>query len=118
MRANMAGSAACIAEIDRVGDAADSALHSWAYWQFKWFHDITTVSGPIEGFYTAAGDLQTAKVLHASSSGIVQGAVPMPMPMPPLAGRHTPTPLLLTALLAARCCPGGCAAGNVAGCRP
>jgi len=55
-------SAACLAEIDRVTKVADSHGHSWAYWQFKYFDDITTVSGPLESFYDTAGQLQQAKV--------------------------------------------------------
>lgn len=60
------GSQDCVAEIRRVLSFADSALHSWAYWQFKYNHDITTVSGPIEGFYKTDGSLQTAKVAALS----------------------------------------------------
>ena len=29
------GSETCLAELDRVADQADTAMHSWAYWQFK-----------------------------------------------------------------------------------
>jgi len=60
------GSEGCIAEIRRVLSFADSAFHSWAYWQFKYNHDITTVSGPLEGFYKTDGSLQTAKVAALS----------------------------------------------------
>lgn len=60
------GSDICIAEIKRVADLADSAMHSWAYWQFKYYDDITTVSGPMEGFYKSDGSLQTAKVTALS----------------------------------------------------
>jgi hypothetical protein len=49
-----------------VADRADAAMHSWAYWQFKFFDDITTVSGPMEGFYKSDGSLQTAKVTALS----------------------------------------------------
>jgi len=56
------GSHQCILELERVTAAADSAAVSWAYWQFKYFHDITTVSGPVEGFYDLEGNLQTHKV--------------------------------------------------------
>jgi hypothetical protein len=41
-------------------------LHSWAYWQFKYDHDITTVSGPEESFYNKDGSLQSAKVAALS----------------------------------------------------
>eukprot|EP00930_Biecheleria_cincta_P018359 TRINITY_DN14328_c0_g2_i1.p1 TRINITY_DN14328_c0_g2~~TRINITY_DN14328_c0_g2_i1.p1 ORF type:complete len:673 (-),score=85.83 TRINITY_DN14328_c0_g2_i1:149-2167(-) len=60
------GSEDCIAELRRVLGFADSAFQSWAYWQFKYNHDITTVSGPLEGFYTKDGSLQTAKVAALS----------------------------------------------------
>jgi len=53
---------ACIAEINRITDAADGSGHSWAYWQFKYYDDITTVSGPLESFYDTGGDLQKDKV--------------------------------------------------------
>eukprot|EP00746_Dinoflagellata_sp_MGD_P026988 gnl/MRDRNA2_/MRDRNA2_163583_c0_seq1.p1 gnl/MRDRNA2_/MRDRNA2_163583_c0~~gnl/MRDRNA2_/MRDRNA2_163583_c0_seq1.p1 ORF type:complete len:680 (+),score=90.93 gnl/MRDRNA2_/MRDRNA2_163583_c0_seq1:90-2129(+) len=56
----------CFAEIDRMTSRAESAFTSWAYWQFKYFHDITTVSGPDEGFYTAEGALQSKKVARLS----------------------------------------------------
>ena len=47
--------------------AAEARLHSWAYWQFKNYHDITTCSyddskDNDEGFYDADGGLQTSKV--------------------------------------------------------
>jgi len=60
------GSPQCLAEIARVTSQADEALHSWAYWQFKYNHDITTVSGPIEGFYKDDGTLQDQKVASLS----------------------------------------------------
>jgi len=60
------GSEGCIAELRRVLSSADSAFQSWAYWQFKYNHDITTVSGPLEGFYKLDGSLQTAKVAALS----------------------------------------------------
>merc|ERR1711981_449598 len=47
----------CLAEIRRVATRADVALQSWAYWQFKYFDDITTVSGPLESFYDERGAL-------------------------------------------------------------
>jgi len=52
----------CTAEIHRILKVAEPAFHSWAYWQFKFFHDITTVSGPIESFYNLDGSLQKGKV--------------------------------------------------------
>jgi len=52
----------CQAEIHRVLNSAEPVFHSWAYWQSKYFHDITTVSGPIESFYNEDGSLQRGKV--------------------------------------------------------
>ncbi|CAJ1396445.1 unnamed protein product [Effrenium voratum] len=60
------GTDTCVAEITRVTDLADQALHSWAYWQFKYNHDITTVAGPEEGFYGLEGQLQEKKVAALS----------------------------------------------------
>jgi endoglycosylceramidase len=51
-----------LGEIGRVTGKADTRFQSWAYWQFKYYNDITTVSGPIEGFYYPNGTLQHAKV--------------------------------------------------------
>eukprot|EP00435_Cladocopium_sp_Y103_P038354 s2226_g10.t1 len=56
------GTPSCLSEIQRITDRADRALHSWAYWQFKYSHDITTVAGPEEGFYNLNGSLQESKV--------------------------------------------------------
>jgi len=56
------GSDPCLAEINRVANAADTALQSWAYWQFKYNHDITTVAGPEEGFYGLDDSLIERKV--------------------------------------------------------
>jgi len=60
------GSPTCLAEIARITERADQALHSWAYWQFKYNHDITTVAGPEEGFYNTNGSLQESKVAALS----------------------------------------------------
>jgi endoglycosylceramidase len=40
---------------------ADLYFQSWAYWQFKYFDDLTT-SGSGEGFYDAKGQLEINKV--------------------------------------------------------
>jgi len=51
-----------VAEIGNVARTAENKLQSWAYWQFKNFHDITTSSlGSQEGFYLENGDLQEGK---------------------------------------------------------
>eukprot|EP00927_Polykrikos_kofoidii_P059479 TRINITY_DN5462_c0_g1_i1.p1 TRINITY_DN5462_c0_g1~~TRINITY_DN5462_c0_g1_i1.p1 ORF type:complete len:700 (-),score=78.38 TRINITY_DN5462_c0_g1_i1:191-2290(-) len=59
-------SEACLAEISRATGTAEQLFHSWAYWQFKYNHDITTVSGPIEGFYFINGSVQERKVAALS----------------------------------------------------
>jgi hypothetical protein len=40
---------------------ADILMNSWAYWSFKLFKDITTVSQK-EGFYDGSGQLEDTKV--------------------------------------------------------
>jgi len=42
-------------------DAADNFLQGWAYWQFKYYADLTT-SGTGEGFYNKDGVLEENKV--------------------------------------------------------
>jgi len=54
--------ALCHSEIDRMTVQADTKLQSWAYWQFKYNDDVTTVSGPLESFYYPNGTLQRNKV--------------------------------------------------------
>lgn len=60
------GSDPCIAEINRITNAADRSLQSWCYWQFKYNHDITTVAGPEEGFYGLDDSLMERKVAALS----------------------------------------------------
>ena len=53
----------CITEVTQVTNLADEYLASWAYWQFKTFHDITTQAGvSSQGFYNEDGSLQAKKV--------------------------------------------------------
>lgn len=53
----------CAREVDQVADVCDDALASWAYWEFKPFHDLTTSAGDrSEGFYNKDGTLEVAKV--------------------------------------------------------
>ena len=48
-------------------DKADSQIQSWAYWQFKFYEDITTASQDgAESFYVN-GTLDTSKVGFISS---------------------------------------------------
>jgi len=83
------GSDACVAEINRVLNPADAAMHSWAYWQFKYNHDITTVSGPMEGFYHDNGTLQHGKVaaLARTYAPAVAGR-PLKMKFEPVFGAY------------------------------
>ena len=51
-------------------DVADEHLVGWAYWQFKYYEDLTTSAGTgSEGFYNQDGSLQEwkAKALARSS---------------------------------------------------
>lgn len=51
-------SADCAREIDQVAEVSDQELASWAYWEFKPFHDLTTSAGDrSEGFYNFDGSL-------------------------------------------------------------
>lgn len=53
----------CKQEIDQVGQVADEYLVGWAYWQFKYYADLTTSAGTgSEGFYNGDGSLQEYKV--------------------------------------------------------
>jgi hypothetical protein len=53
----------CAREIDQVAEVCDQELASWAYWEFKPFHDLTTSAGNrSEGFYNNDGSLQVSKV--------------------------------------------------------
>ena len=57
----------CAREIRQVATVADEHLNSWAYWQFKTFHDLTTSAGnKSEGFYNNDGTLQKLKVKELS----------------------------------------------------
>lgn len=51
-------------EIGRVTTIADKYLHSWSYWQLKWYDDFTTADKPgsVESFYNVDGSLQQDKV--------------------------------------------------------
>jgi hypothetical protein len=50
-----------------VAERTDEVLGSWAYWQYKTFHDLTTTAGTSsEGFYNKDGSLQTNKLKSLS----------------------------------------------------
>ena len=66
----------CTQEINQVGDVADEHLVGWAYWQFKYYEDLTTSAGTgSEGFYNQDGSLQEwkAKALARSYLQFTQG---------------------------------------------
>lgn len=69
----------CVTEVTQVADASDSVLSSgWAYWQFKYFNDITTTAGTgSEGFYNPDGTLQIRKVKALSRTYVkhAQGTI-------------------------------------------
>ena len=53
----------CQQEINQLADVADEHLIGWAYWQFKYYEDLTTSAGThSEGVYNSDGTLQTFKV--------------------------------------------------------
>ena len=53
----------CSQEINLVGDVADENLVGWAYWQFKYYEDLTSSSGTAaQGFYNFDDTLQEYKV--------------------------------------------------------
>ena len=51
-------------------DLLITILHSWAYWQYKYFDDFTTAASPgyVEGFYQPNGQLYENKVKALSRS--------------------------------------------------
>jgi endoglycosylceramidase len=57
----ISGSSSDLAQVDRLLDWADSAFQSWAYWQYKFYHDYTTMNQN-EAFYDRNGDLEGLKV--------------------------------------------------------
>lgn len=53
----------CVQEIEQVAQIADHYLVGWAYWQYKFYGDLTTSSGTgSEGFWNKDGTLQSWKV--------------------------------------------------------
>lgn len=51
-------------ELAYVTQEAEKRFHSWCYWQFKYYGDMTTQSNPpsVESFYDDKGDLYSLKV--------------------------------------------------------
>lgn len=53
----------CTQEINQVANNADDQLAGWAYWQFKYFEDLTTSAGTgSEGFYEFDAAVQEWKL--------------------------------------------------------
>ena len=55
----------CIKTLQRILTMMNNSPYnggSWTYWSFKYFNDITTLSGHIESFYYQNGTLQANKV--------------------------------------------------------
>lgn len=60
----LSGTEKSAAEITRLTDLMQMNFRSWTYWQFKFYHDITTAANPgtTESFYDQYGNLQINKV--------------------------------------------------------
>jgi endoglycosylceramidase len=59
----------CVQEITQVAEVADHHLVGWAYWQYKYYGDLTTSAGTgSEGFWNQDGSLQAWKVKALSRS--------------------------------------------------
>jgi endoglycosylceramidase len=60
--------------IRKVTSMADKKLHSWAYWQYKYYDDYTTAARPSEweGFFDDQGNVITAKVKEISRPYVVK----------------------------------------------
>ena len=52
----------CYDELDRVTNFANQHFQSWAYWQYKYFGDVTTQFGTFQGLYHDDGSIQMRKV--------------------------------------------------------
>jgi endoglycosylceramidase len=67
----------CTQEITQVAQIADHHLVGWAYWQYKYYDDLTTSAGTgSEGFWNMDGTLQEWKVKALSRTYLkaTQGA--------------------------------------------
>jgi len=71
------GSDACLREIRRTADAADQHLQSWAYWQYKYYQDVTTQATNLESLWNPDGSLQLPKIkeLSRTYAQAVQGTI-------------------------------------------
>lgn len=74
-------SEACFEEIRGATDAFDDALASWAYWQYKYYDDITTTSNEAESLFNADGSVQKEFKLKALVRTYVQAFQGVPVSM-------------------------------------
>lgn len=60
----LSGTERSAGEVTRLTDLMEMNFRSWTYWQFKYYHDITTAANPgtTESFYDEYGQLQIKKV--------------------------------------------------------
>lgn len=65
-------SEACFQEITNVGEAADTLVASWAYWQFKGFGDFNSISTASSGLYDDEGELNQRKLRALTRTYIQQ----------------------------------------------
>eukprot|EP01125_Pyxidicula_operculata_P015605 TRINITY_DN5320_c0_g1_i1.p1 TRINITY_DN5320_c0_g1~~TRINITY_DN5320_c0_g1_i1.p1 ORF type:complete len:517 (-),score=117.21 TRINITY_DN5320_c0_g1_i1:100-1650(-) len=64
---NMPNNPVDVDDINYFTGACDNNLISWAWWQFKSYHDVTTTGiGTSESFYDQNGNLQKEKVMAMS----------------------------------------------------
>jgi len=79
-------------EVARVTGLADENLHSWSYWQFKWYDDFTTAAKPgsTESLYNVDGTLQANKTKAlARSYAPATCGVPTSQVFDPTSGNFT-----------------------------
>lgn len=74
-------SEACFEEIRGAADAFDDNLVSWAYWQYKYYDDITTTSNESESLFNADGSVQKEYKLKALVRTYVQAFQGVPISM-------------------------------------
>ena len=60
-------------------DQADTRLHSWTYWQYKYYNDVTTAARPseLEGLYNTEGTLIQSKVSVLARPYILSSSLPI-----------------------------------------
>jgi endoglycosylceramidase len=89
-----------LSNIGYLTELAESHLQSWAYWQYKYYDDLTT-SGKGEAFYNADGELETDKVRALSRTyAYAIAGVPTSTSFDSASSRFTLTYTLNTAISA------------------